>query len=103
MATFAAFVLVLTAACHPGSRHHTAVASTLPAPSDATTIVTTPAVTATSNVAPPTTEAPPSPAISRAAAVLIDYEVERRATDAATAGFEATVERTLSDVRGWPR
>ena len=33
--------------------------------------------------------------------VLIDYRVERRASDAATAGFESAVEQTLTDDRGW--
>jgi hypothetical protein len=100
MAGFAAFALILTAACQKGSRHQTAVATTLPAPSGATIAPRSPAATPTSNAAPPTTQAPPS-TVSKASAVLIDYRVDRRATDPATAGFEATVEQTLSDVRGW--
>jgi hypothetical protein len=77
------------------------------APRATTTIPTT---TSTPSTAPPAPAAarparPPAPAGTGAApAVLtVAYRVERRVGDQATAGFEAMVEATLSDPRGWSR
>jgi hypothetical protein len=105
MAGFAALVLVVAAACQKGSRHHTSVASTTPAPSGATTVATSGATTTSSTSADPPTSntTPTSTTAPKVPTVLIDYRVERRSTDSATAGFEALVEQTLTDARGWPR
>ncbi|HUP84837.1 MAG TPA: DUF3152 domain-containing protein [Acidimicrobiales bacterium] len=62
-----------------------------------TIIETTILETTTRPSAPPTTApAPPAP-------VVIAYRLERRTTDDPTADFEATVEATLTDGRGWSR
>jgi len=59
--------------------------------------------------APPTapSAAPPAARAGAPAAapevIEIAYRVERRVDDEATAGFEAFVEQTLSDARGWVR
>ena len=82
------------------------VPTTTPAPTTATTPATTAApvpATAPAPSAPTrvttTTAAPTAPP----AVVEIAYRVERRVADDATAGFEAVVEATLSDPRGWSR
>ena len=74
---------------------------------------TAPAPAATS--APPTSTSPPAPVTTAApttstaapatppAVVEVAYRIERRVADDATAGFEAVVEATLSDPRGWSR
>jgi hypothetical protein len=52
---------------------------------------TAPVTVATSTTAPPGTP------------VLVEYRLERRTADPATAGFEAMAEATLADPRGWGR
>lgn len=85
-----------------------------PAPEGAaaSTTATTTATTTAPTTVPPTTAAPTTrPAATSAATattsppqvVEVAYRVERRVADDATAGFEALVEATLSDPRGWAR
>lgn len=80
-----------------------------PGPADTSRVQPVPT---TSTTPGPTSTPPPSPAplppdttVAPApfAAVEVRYRVERHTTDAATAGFEAIVEATLSDPRGWTR
>lgn len=93
----------------------TAASTSTSAPTTAPTSTTT---TLPATVAPPTTPAPTGPPTTRrpgttttaAAAspqaqqiVEVAYRIERRVDDEATAGFEAVVEATLSDPRGWER
>jgi len=75
-----------------------------PAP---TVVATTAATTTTTSIVPTsttsttslaTTTAAPAPAV-----VDIVYRLERRVADEATATFEAVVEATLGDPRGWGR
>jgi hypothetical protein len=50
-----------------------------------------------------TTGAPAAVAASSHGVVEVDYRVERRTTDTATADFAAVVDATLTDPRGWRR
>ena len=83
------------------------------------TTATTAAPAPTTTAAPPTTKAAPTaatlrrttttrPASTAAPTTLppvveVAYRIERRVSDDATAGFEALVEATLGDPRGWVR
>jgi hypothetical protein len=76
----------------------TAPAATTTAP----TATTTPEPTATAPVQTTTTTGRPTPT-TLPPVVEVAYRIERRVSDEATAGFEAVVEATLSDPRGWSR
>ncbi|MBW3613789.1 MAG: DUF3152 domain-containing protein [Actinobacteria bacterium] len=97
--------------------------SRVAAPAD-TTVATPAPTTQPPAAAPPTTMPPVTPPptaaprrgakvtappvtnggeVARREPVVVAYRVERRTTDDATAGFEDTVEATLSDPRGWVR
>ena len=73
--------------------------TTTPATPAPTVPATAPAPPAPTQRVTTTTAAPAVPP----AVVEIAYRVERRVADDATAGFEALVEATLSDPRGWSR
>lgn len=87
-----------------------APAPTVVAPT-APTSSTTPSVPTSTTIPPPATTAPPpapvttDPAPSAPATTVVDvaYRLERRVADEATADFEAVVEATLADPRGWAR
>ena len=86
----------------------TSTTTTTAAP--ATTATTVTSTTAAPTTAPPTTPARrttttsrPAPATTLPPVVEVAYRIERRVSDEATAGFEAVVEATLSDPRGWSR
>lgn len=85
-------MLALIAACgsDPGPAQQTA-----PSPSASTT--------ATSGVTPPAVPLSSSPTPSASRVVAVPYRLERRTTDAATAGFAEVVSATLADNRGWSR
>lgn len=53
--------------------------------------------------APAAAPSPTAAAPSTVPVVEVRYRVERRTTDAATAGFAAVLDATLSDARGWSR
>lgn len=105
------------AACGEGSApEHAAVrpsaATTAPAPVTTATPVTstTSTTTTTATTAAPTTTAPTPATAGRPVTpttlppvVEVAYRIERRVPDDATEGFEAVVEATLSDPRGWGR
>lgn len=76
----------------PPSSRNTPVSTSTPTTTAITTASTTTSSTATSTTVP-----------AAAAVVPIRYRLERRVGDEATAGFEAVVEATLSDERGWAR
>lgn len=74
------------------------------APAAAPTATTLPpAATATVPAATTTTTTTPATTTTAPVVVEIAYRVERHVDDPATAGFEAVVEATLSDRRGWSR
>lgn len=89
------------------------VAPARPVPTTTTPAVTAPPATVLTTSAPTTTA--PAAATTRPSAaansprhaarpvVEVAYRVERRVDDRATEGFEAVVEATLSDPRGWAR
>jgi len=92
-------VWAVTAACSGDGGRPAAVATTRGAATTAAEVATTtPGVGATSAAvtATPVTSSPPG-------TVEVAYRVERRVDDAATVGFEALVEQTLADPRGWTR
>lgn len=94
------------AACGGGAGGRAAPATTVPATAAAavpSTLVVAPATEpATVPTAP--APAPPGPPTTQPPQIVeIAYRVERRVGDVATAGFEAVVEATLSDARGWAR
>ena len=115
MRRWPALALLALAACGPGDDDRVPVAPRAPAPTVTAPATTTPATTTPVTEAPPTTGAPPAtttpPAAVAAPAtttvpppvVVIAYRLERRSTDAATAGFEGVAETTLQDPRGWGR
>jgi hypothetical protein len=75
-----------------------------PAASTASTATTTPIATTAPQ---PITTTPPAPAATppTSAPTIVDvtYRIERHTVDPETAGFEAVVQATLSDRRGWSR
>ena len=98
-------------AARPGTVATVTVPSTAPTAPPATATAP-PASRAPVTAPPPTAPAPataapvaitaPAPPMPPAV-VEVAYRVERRVSDDATAGFEAVVEATLSDPRGWSR
>ena len=81
--------LILIAAC---TSQAPAPTTRTPSPPAATAVVPSP-------TAAPTLAASPT----AAPRVRVAYRLERRTRDAATGGFAAVVERTLTDPRGWAR
>ncbi|MBW3555636.1 MAG: DUF3152 domain-containing protein [Actinobacteria bacterium] len=71
-----------------------------PPPPTRATRAPAPATAGGADTAPPATA---GPAVGAHEVVVVAYRVERRTNDDATAGFEETVEATLSDPRGWVR
>lgn len=101
----AAVLVLLAGACsapapteHP-QRAELAAATTAPGTSSTASTTAPPAPTAARSARP---AARPT-ASSAPAVVTVAYRVERWVADEETAGFEATVEATLSDPRGWSR
>lgn len=84
-----------TTAAAPASTTTTAAPTTVPP--------TTSAPPATSTTTRPTTTTTRPAPTTLPAVVEVAYRVERRVADEATSGFEAVVEATLSDARGWSR
>lgn len=76
-------------------------ATTVTSTNDTTT--TTAAPTKTAPPTPPTTTGRPATPTTLPPVVEVAYRIERRVSDQATEGFEAVVEATLSDPRGWSR
>jgi hypothetical protein len=108
--------VVVAGACGDGDRREEAVppstTTTTASPVATVTTVTSPPavpVPASPTVAPPattprtTTTGPPATTTTLPPVVEVAYRIERRVSDEATAGFEAVVEATLSDPRGWGR
>jgi hypothetical protein len=105
-----ALVLVLSAgACGspvPDARRATTTTPSAIAGEPGPALPTLAPVPAPSTTVPPAATRPaavPSTTPAPGTAVEVAYRLERRTTDPATAGFEATAQSTLADPRGWSR
>src|SRR5437660_1498737 len=93
---FSAVALAALAACSGGGNHTLTRAAGTSASSSTLTSTTSRAATTTARATSTTRSTMPGP-------VVIRYRVERHADDEATANFQAVVDATLNDPRGWTR
>src|SRR5437588_2109959 len=99
---FSAVALAALAACSGGGNHTltraagTTSSSSTSASTSTLTSTTSRAATTTARATSTTRSTMPGP-------VVIRYRVERHADDEATANFQAVVDATLNDPRGWTR